>query len=144
MTISSAASNIPNTCSISVALSVGANMITTFQRVTPDIQNRMCCVRCSAIYGISYRYHRCGTICMLEDKAKCRRSSYEWHLGYLGAIGFLNQRWYLLTPRLGTSSLLGLHVDVWRLIFLKLSLPRHGVRGCSCTSLLCSLCAFIL
>jgi hypothetical protein len=32
-------------------------------------------VRCSAIYGISYRYHHCGTICMLEDKDKCRGSS---------------------------------------------------------------------
>jgi hypothetical protein len=32
-------------------------------------------VRCSAIYGISYRYHRCGTVCMLEDKGNCRRSS---------------------------------------------------------------------
>jgi hypothetical protein len=43
-----------------------------------------------------------------------------------------------LTPRLGTSSLLSLHVDVWRLIFLKLSLPRDGVRGCSapCNSIL--------
>jgi hypothetical protein len=35
------------------------------------------CVRCSAIYGISYRYHRCGTICMLEDKDKCRGSSLQ-------------------------------------------------------------------
>jgi hypothetical protein len=32
-------------------------------------------VRCSAIYGISYRYHRCGTVCMLEDKDKCKGSS---------------------------------------------------------------------
>jgi hypothetical protein len=32
-------------------------------------------VRCSAIYGISYRYHRCGTVCMLEDKDKYRGSS---------------------------------------------------------------------
>jgi hypothetical protein len=36
-----------------------------------------------------------------------------------------------LIPRLGTLSLLSLHVDVWRLIFLKLSLPRDGVRRCS-------------
>jgi hypothetical protein len=36
-----------------------------------------------------------------------------------------------LTPRLGTSSLLSLHVDVWRFIFLKLSLPHDGMRGCS-------------
>jgi hypothetical protein len=36
-----------------------------------------------------------------------------------------------LTPRLGTSSLLSLYVNVWRLIFLKLSLPHDGVRGCS-------------
>jgi hypothetical protein len=32
-------------------------------------------VRCSAIYGISYQYHRCRTICMLEDKDKYRGSS---------------------------------------------------------------------
>jgi hypothetical protein len=43
-----------------------------------------------------------------------------------------------LTSRLGTSSLLSLHMDVWRLIFLKLNLPRDGVRGCSapCSSIL--------
>jgi hypothetical protein len=43
-----------------------------------------------------------------------------------------------LTPRLGTSSLLNLHMDVWRLIFLKLNLPRDGVKGCSapCNSIL--------
>jgi hypothetical protein len=64
--------------------------------------------------------------------------AYEWHLGYLGAIGFLKPTRGRLTPRLGTSSLLSLHVDVWRLIFLKLSLPRDGVRGCSapCSSIL--------
>jgi hypothetical protein len=64
--------------------------------------------------------------------------AYEWHLGYLGAIGFLKPMRGHLTPRLGTSSLLSLHVDVWRLIFLKLSLPRDGVRGCSapCNSIL--------
>jgi hypothetical protein len=52
---------------------------------------------------------------MLEEVA------HDWHLGYLGAIG-----------------LLSLHVDVWRLIFLKLSLPRDGMRGCSalCNSIL--------
>jgi hypothetical protein len=43
-----------------------------------------------------------------------------------------------LAPRLGTSSLLSLHVDVWRLIFSKLTLPRDGVRGCSAP------CSFIL
>jgi hypothetical protein len=64
--------------------------------------------------------------------------AYEWHLGYLGAIGLLKPTRDRLTPRLGTSSLLSLHVDVWRLIFLKLSLPRDGVRGCSapCSSIL--------
>jgi hypothetical protein len=25
-------------------------------------------VKCNAIDGISYRYHYCGTVCMLEDK----------------------------------------------------------------------------
>jgi hypothetical protein len=64
--------------------------------------------------------------------------AYEWHLGYLGAIGLLKPTRGRLIPRLGTSSLLSLHVDVWRLIFLKLSLPRDGVRGCSapCNSIL--------
>jgi hypothetical protein len=64
--------------------------------------------------------------------------AYEWHLGYLGAIGLLKPTRGRLTPPLGTSSLLSLHVDVWRLIFLKLSLPHDGVKGCSvpCNSIL--------
>jgi hypothetical protein len=64
--------------------------------------------------------------------------AYEWHLGYLGATGLLKPTRGRLTPHLGTSSLLSLHVDVWRLIFLKLSLPRDGVRGCfaPCNSIL--------
>jgi hypothetical protein len=64
--------------------------------------------------------------------------AYEWHLGYLGAIGLLKPTRGRLTPRLGTSSLLSLHVDVWRLISLKSSLPRDGVRGCfvPCNSIL--------
>jgi hypothetical protein len=64
--------------------------------------------------------------------------AYEWHLGYLGAIELLKPTRGCLTPRLGTSSLLSLHVDIWRLIFLKLSLPRDGVRRCSapCCSML--------
>jgi hypothetical protein len=72
-------------------------------------------VRCSAIEGILHRYHSCGPMLVLEEVA------HDWHLGYLGALG-----------------LLSLHVDVWRLIFLKLSLPRDGVRGCSapCNSIL--------
>jgi hypothetical protein len=43
-----------------------------------------------------------------------------------------------LTPRLGISSLLSLHVGIWRLIFLKLSLLHDGVRRCSapCSSIL--------
>jgi hypothetical protein len=32
-------------------------------------------VRCSAIEGISHRYHRCGSIFMLEDKGNYRGSS---------------------------------------------------------------------
>jgi hypothetical protein len=32
-------------------------------------------IMCGAIYGISYRYHRCRAVCMLEDKDKCRGSS---------------------------------------------------------------------
>jgi hypothetical protein len=64
--------------------------------------------------------------------------TYKWHLGYLGAIGLLKPTRGCLTPHLGTSSLLSLYVDVWRLIFLKLSLPHDGVRGCSapCNSML--------
>jgi hypothetical protein len=51
---------------------------------------------------------------MLEEVA------HDWHLGYLGALGLL-----------GAIGLLSLHVDVWRLIFLKLSLPHYGVGWCS-------------
>jgi hypothetical protein len=71
-------------------------------------------VRCRAIEGILHRYHSCGPILVLEEVA------HDWHLGYLGALGLL-----------GAIGLLSLHMDVWRLIFLKLSLPRDGVRGCS-------------
>jgi hypothetical protein len=61
-----------------------------------------------------------------------------WRIKGKSAIGLLNQRWCLLTPCLGTSSLLSLHMDVWRLIFLKLSLPCDEVRMCSapCCSML--------
>jgi hypothetical protein len=52
---------------------------------------------------------------MLEEVA------HDWHLGYLGALGLLGAIGYL-----GAIGLLNLHVDVWRLIFLKLSLPRDG------------------
>jgi hypothetical protein len=47
--------------------------------------------------------------------------AHDWHIRYLGAI-----------------RLLSLHVDVWRLIFLKLSLPHDGVRRCfaPCNSIL--------
>jgi hypothetical protein len=90
-------------------------------------------VRYSAIEGILHRYHSCGPMLMLEEVA------HDWHLGYLGALGLLGAIGYL-----GAIGLLSLHVDVWRLIFLKLSLPRHGVRGCSRTSLFHSLCASIL
>jgi hypothetical protein len=63
---------------------------------------------------------------MLEDKGIIVEVAYEWHLGYLGAIGLLGAIGYL-----GAIGLLSLHVDVWRLIFLKLSLPRYGVGRCS-------------
>jgi hypothetical protein len=64
---------------------------------------------------------------MLEEVA------HNWHLGYLGALGLLGAIRYL-----SAIGLLSLHVDVWRLIFLKLSLPHDGVRGCSapCISML--------
>jgi hypothetical protein len=88
-------------------------------------------VRCSAIEGILHRYHRCGPIVMLEDKGICRGSSLQMAFRVFSAIGLLKPTRDRLTPRLGTSSLLSLHVDVWRLIFLKLSLPRYGVRWCS-------------
>jgi hypothetical protein len=68
---------------------------------------------------------------MLEDKGNYRGSSLRMALGYLGAIGRLKPMRDRLIPRLGTSSLLSLHVDVWRLIFVKLSLPRYGVGRCS-------------
>jgi hypothetical protein len=75
---------------------------------------------------------------MLEDKGNYRGSSLRMAFRILGAIGLLKPMRGRLTPRLGTSSLLSLHVDVWRLIFLKLSLPCDGVRGCStpCCSIL--------
>jgi hypothetical protein len=53
---------------------------------------------------------------MLEEVA------HDWHLGYLGALGLLGAIGYL-----GAIGLLSLHVDVWRFIFLKLSLLRYGV-----------------
>jgi hypothetical protein len=37
----------------------------------------MTAVRCSAIEGILYQYHRCGPIFMLEDKGICRGSSLQ-------------------------------------------------------------------
>jgi hypothetical protein len=75
---------------------------------------------------------------MLEDKGICRESSLQMAFRVFSAIGLLKPMRGRLTPRLGTSSLLSLHMDVWRLIFLKLSLPRDGVRGCSapCNSIL--------
>jgi hypothetical protein len=79
-------------------------------------------VRCSAIEGILHRHHNCGPMLVLEEVA------HDWHLGYLGALGLLGAIRYL-----GAIGLLSLHVDVWRLIFLKLSLPRDGVRGVLCT-----------
>jgi hypothetical protein len=66
-----------------------------------------------------------------RSRVNVEEVAYKWHLGYLGAIGLLKPTRGRSTPRLETSSLLSLHVDVWRLIFLKLSLPRDGVRGCS-------------
>jgi hypothetical protein len=57
---------------------------------------------------------------MLEEVA------HDWHLGYLGALGLLGAIGYL-----GVIGLLSFHVDVWRLIFLKLNLPRYGVGWCS-------------
>jgi hypothetical protein len=95
-------------------------------------------VRCSAIEGILHRYHHCGPIVMLEDKGICKGSSLQMAFREFSAIGLLKPTRGHLTPRLGTSSLLSLHVDVWRLIFLKLSLPRDGVRECSapCNSIL--------
>jgi hypothetical protein len=95
-------------------------------------------VRCSAIDGISYRYHCCGPVCMLEDKGKCRRSSLRMAFRIFRCHRAFKPTRSRLTPRLGTSSLLSLYVDVWRLIFLKLNLPRDGVRRCSapCRSML--------
>jgi hypothetical protein len=85
------------------------------------VKSKISAVRCSTIEGILHRYHSCGSMLMLEEVA------HDWHLGYLGAIRYL-----------GTIRLLSLHMDVWRLIFLKLSLPSDGVRGCSapCCSML--------
>jgi hypothetical protein len=91
------------------------------------VKSKISAVRCSTIEGILHRYHSCGSMLMLEEVA------HDWHLGYLGALGLLGAIRYL-----GTIRLLSLHMDVWRLIFLKLSLPSDGVRGCSapCCSML--------
>jgi hypothetical protein len=74
---------------------------------------------------------------MLEVKGKYRGSSLQMAFRILGTIGLLKPTRGRLTPRLGTSSLLSLHVDVWTHL-LKLSLPRDGVRGCiaPCNSIL--------
>jgi hypothetical protein len=53
--------------------------------------------------------------------------AYKWHLGYLGAIGLLKPTRGRLTPRLGTSSLLSLHMDVWRLIFWREEIPQASL-----------------
>jgi hypothetical protein len=73
-----------------------------------------------------------------RSRVNIEKVAYKWHLGYLGTIRLLKQTRGRLIPRLGTSSLLSLHVDVWRLIFLKLSLLHDGARGCStpCNSML--------
>jgi hypothetical protein len=49
-------------------------------------------VRCITIEGISHRYHCCGPVCMWRSRINVGEVAYEWHLGYLGAIGRLNQR----------------------------------------------------
>jgi hypothetical protein len=66
-----------------------------------------------------------------RSRVNVEEVAYKWHLGYLGAIGLLKPTRGRSTPRLETSSLLSLHMVVWRLIFFKLSLPREGVKGCS-------------
>jgi hypothetical protein len=95
-------------------------------------------VRCSAIEGILYRYHRCGPIFMLEDKSNYRGSSLRMAFRIFRCHRVVKPTRGYLIPRLGTSSLLSLHVDGWRLIFLKLSLPCDGVRRClaPCSSIL--------
>jgi hypothetical protein len=74
-------------------------------------------IKCSAIEGISHRYHHCRPVCMWRSRVNIEEVAYKWHLGYLGAIGLLKPTRGRLTPRLETSSLLSLHVNVWRLIF---------------------------
>jgi hypothetical protein len=71
----------------------------------------------SAIKGISHRYHHCGPICMLEVKGKCRGSSLQMAFRIFRCHRAFKPTRVRLTPRLGTSSLLSLHMDVWRLIF---------------------------
>jgi hypothetical protein len=95
-------------------------------------------VRCSAIEGILYQYHHCGPIFMLEDKGNYRGSSLRMAFRIFRCHRAPKTNEGSLDTSFGTSSLLSLHVDVWRLIFLKLSLPRDGVRRCSapCCSML--------
>jgi hypothetical protein len=114
------------------------HQMTRHQKFCLPIPHNQRCVRCSAIEGISYRYHHCGPICMWRIKGKCRGSSLQMAFRIFRCHRTFKPMRGRLTPRLGTSSLLSLHVDVWRLIFLKLSLPRDGVRRCSapCSSIL--------
>jgi hypothetical protein len=95
-------------------------------------------VRCNVIEGISHRYHRCGPVCVLEVKGKCRGNSLQMAFRIFRCHRAFKTNEGSIDTSFGTSSLLSLHVDVWRLIFLKLSLPRDGVRGCSalCSSIL--------
>jgi hypothetical protein len=88
-------------------------------------------VRCSTIEGILHRCYCCGPIFMLEDKGNYRGSSLQMVFRIFRCHRAFKPMRGRLTPHLGTSSLLSLHVDVWRLIFLKLSLPRDGMRRCS-------------
>jgi hypothetical protein len=88
-------------------------------------------VRCSAIEGIYIGATVVGPYLCWRIRVIIEEVAYKWHLGYLGAIGLFKPTRGRLTPCLGTSSLLSLHVDVWRFIFLKLSLSRNGMRGCS-------------
>jgi hypothetical protein len=68
---------------------------------------------------------------VLEVKGKCRGSSLQMAFRIFRCHRAFKTNEGSINTSFGTSSLLSLHVDGWRLIFLKLSLPRDGVRGCS-------------
>jgi hypothetical protein len=60
-------------------------------------------VRCSAIEGISYQYHRCGPVCMWRIKGKYRGNSLQMAFRIFRCHRAFKPTRDRLTPRLETS-----------------------------------------